>query len=296
MTESPGLIPCERSRLLKEYADGDAAYRFLIAPEDADAFFELMPDVETPCFLANGRGAIEAVRDTVQTEFADGSLAVKIRIGPADKARFRELWPRIGAEAVLARENPQTSRSRLLRAQAQPEPQYGAFAKALRLHTNFMLNPTVWRCVGSDEDYLNWLRTKPCAVCKWKPHWEMTGYAGCEPAHVRRIRDGAGVARKPEYSAIPLCPTRNAGKVVGCHAKQHQHGESAIGGEEAVDLMRIRHVQEWVWETLKGRLGYEHWNEVPPETLLAWAREVGVVEYLPRMHIEAAGASETPAA
>jgi hypothetical protein len=151
-----------------------------------------------------------------------------------------------------------------------------------------MLMRKVWEAVGSDEDYLGYIRDQKCAKCKWTPHWHGADYVPCEAAHVRRIAQGAGTSIKPAYSAIPLCPTRMG--VEGCHARQHREGESALGGKEHVDKLRIHHVQEWVWAALKQHLSYEHMNQVPPAVLVAWAEAHGVLDYVPDEYIAAAAA------
>jgi hypothetical protein len=92
-------------------------------------------------------------------------------------------------------------------------------------------------------------------------------------AHVRRVRWGAGTGHKPKYAAIPLCHYH--------HQLQHQKGESALAPREWWDARCIAYVSEWAWGALKATLGYEHWNQVPPDVLAAWAEENGVAQYLP---------------
>jgi hypothetical protein len=214
------------------------------------------------------------VRDTLGGEYRDGSIAVRILIQPKDKEAFRNLWPKPNLPAVMALEKPERGRQAMMDAAVEDPPRYGLHARALRTSVSFLGNPRVWAAVGADEDYLAWLRTRPCAWCKWVPHWEMDVFVQCEAAHVRRVGGGSGTAYKPtNYSAIPLCRR--------CHEAQHREGEGAIGGREWVDRARLRHVVDWVWETLKAELGYEHWNLVPCETLYAWALEHGLERSLP---------------
>jgi hypothetical protein len=141
-----------------------------------------------------------------------------------------------------------------------------------------MLARKVWEAVGTDEEYLEWCKHQKCAKCRWTPHWEMDTFMLCDPAHVRRVSDGSGTGIKPAYSAIPLCHK--------CHVEQHTHGESYLGGKESFDKLRIQHVQSWLWETLKMQLGFAHWSEIPPETLVAWAREHDLVDALPDCYLE----------
>jgi len=141
---------------------------------------------------------------------------------------------------------------------------YGKEAQALK-QSSFFRTPDVWRELGTDDEFLKWIRSMPCAVCRN----EIT----VEAAHVRRIADGAGTGIKPQFSAIPLCAEH--------HRLQHQQGESAIGGKEWVDKQRIEHVGEWAWAQLKAELGYESMAEAPPERIQMWAIEHDVQQYLP---------------
>lgn len=152
-------------------------------------------------------------------------------------------------------------------AQASPPHQYGAEAKELR-QSGFFRVPAVWQQVGSDADYLAWVRDQHCAYCGTE--------TGIDPAHVRRIASGAGTAVKPEYSAIPLCRQH--------HRLQHDHGESAVGGKEWCDKQRIQHVEQWAWEALRAMLGAQHWYDVPPPALARWATAQGVYDYLPEVY------------
>lgn len=285
MSDDPAIVPCVRERIEKEFADGQLAVRVKIDQSDIEAFWTAFPDIDQSAYLANSQGAIECTRGALMREFADGSLAIRILVEPHDKPRFRELWPTPGSVAVMARESPEVGRSRMQEAAAtaDPEPQYGAHAQTLRTYIKFMGATKVWCAVGSDEEYLKWLRTLPCAHCKWTPHWEMDTFVPSEAAHVRRVASGSGTAIKPNYSAIPLCPN---GHGHSCHRKQHDQGERYLGGKEKVDKLRMHYIHTWVWETLKAQLGYEHWNECPPETLVAWASANGVLDCLPKIYLQ----------
>ncbi len=157
-------------------------------------------------------------------------------------------------------------------AQSHGQARYGAFARDLRL-SGFTRAPAVWAATGSDTEFLAWVKDQPCA-CRFMAAPVCGG--DVVAAHVRRVADGAGAGLKPPYSAIPLCDTH--------HRLQHQKGESALGGKERLDEWRIAYLSDWVWETLKKRLGYEHWSQVPPNVLLEWAQEHDVVRYLPEIY------------
>ena len=147
------------------------------------------------------------------------------------------------------------------------EEQKNLFGKEANfLHkSSFFRRPDVWKKVGTDDQFLAWIRQQPCAYSN-QP-------GPCEAAHVRRVANGSGMGIKPEYSAIPLKSQH--------HQMQHQQGEGVLGGKDWFDKQRIEHLHRWAWETLKTTLGYAHWNQVPPSALINWARENGVDMHLP---------------
>ena len=67
---------------------------------------------------------------------------------------------------------------------------------------------------------------------------------------------------------------------------QHEKGESYLGGKETVNKLRMHYIHQWVWVTLKAHLGYDHWNLVPPETLISWASEHGILDCLPKIYLQ----------
>lgn len=145
---------------------------------------------------------------------------------------------------------------------------YGSYAHALHA-CGFFRAPAVWKALGTDEQFLAWLTTQPCAARR---------RGGCRgdvvPAHVRRVADGAGTAIKPAYSAIPLCD--------GHHTdSQHQHGESALGGKEWFDRRRVEALEAWAHHRLCEIAGVESLTQVPPERIVNWANRNGLAHYLP---------------
>lgn len=277
MSDDLAILPVVRDVIAYEYADGDLAVKVLVSADDAKVFHASF-ESKSAVFLASGAGAVQAVRGAIMRESRDGGIAFRLLVAPAHRERFLALFPKPGTPAVLAREDPLTGRKAMLDETAAPEPKYGHYARVLRTHGAFLRNPKVWAAIGTDAAYLDWLKYQKCTHCGWVPHWEMEHYVPCDPAHVRRVADGAGTSRKPEYSAIPLCHK--------CHEEQHRIGESYLGGKEAVDKLRIQHVQDWAWQALKEHLGWDHWSMVPPSALVAWAEEHGLVECLPDVYRE----------
>ena len=141
---------------------------------------------------------------------------------------------------------------------AEAVTRYPAESQALKV-SDFFRRPDVWRAIGSDAEFLAWVKTRACKAGSKNN----TGCHGAVvAAHVRRIADGAGTGIKPEYAAIPLCHAH--------HALQHAQGESAIAPKEQWDKWRIETVSQWCWDTLKEKLGHESWATVPPERLRGW--------------------------
>lgn len=130
--------------------------------------------------------------------------------------------------------------------------------------SSFFRTPSVWKAVGTDAEFLSYLRTLPCAFCGKSP--SVVG-------HVRRIANGAGTGKKPEYSAIPLCND--------CHQEHHQHGESVLGGKDWFDKQRIEHLHSWCWNKLKTDFGYYSWSKVPYEVFIGWVNDNNLHKYLP---------------
>lgn len=202
----------------------------------------------------------------------------KTKEGPKYRISFeveRDMWDLFMAAKtegmiIVAQATVYTEEEPAPSVETKPEKgRWGEEAKTLRL-SGFFRAPDVWKVVGTDKDFLNWLKSQKCA-CKDQ---ECTGQV--VPAHVRRVANGAGTGIKPEYSAIALCHHH--------HSKQHNDGESALGGKEWFDKQRIAHVERWAWETLKATFGIESWTQVDPALLYEWAAEKGVEKYLPAVY------------
>lgn len=203
------------------------------------------------------------------TTMADGTPRVVLDLDcPLSEAA--KLFGAPGAAVAIARLTPAAAQESAQAATVERASPYGKQAAAL-YRCGFFSAPAVRRAIGTDAEFLAWLRRQPCAVCK-RP-------APSEAAHVRRIAAGAGVGIKPEYSAIPLCHEH--------HESQHQRGESSIGGKEAVDRMAADAVTKWAHAALIARLGYEHLSDIPPETLRAWAEHNELHAYLPKKEYRA---------
>lgn len=204
--------------------------------------------------------AISGTRKAIK-EMADGTLRIQIDIEPRDKRLFHKLFPDIDMPVAIAPLKPVAEglqhASTLPGGMNEIKSKYGQQAKELR-QSSFFRRPEVWRAVGTDKEFLDWLKTQDCAANR--PH-----SGDVVPAHVRRVGNGSGTGIKPEYSAIPLCDMH--------HQWQHRGGESAFESREWFDKKRIEYLVKWCWETLKTELSYDSWSNVPPWELLKWAED-----------------------
>lgn len=209
--------------------------------------------------------AIPAIAKTLKT-LVDGTVRLNIDVEPHYREVAMRLFGEPGVGIAVARLTVEASKQSL---QIPTTASYSQNAKAPRL-SSFFRAPEVWRAIGTDAQFLAWLRLQKCAYCSAQPN----EHHPTEAAHIRRVAEGAGVAIKPQYCAIPLCHNH--------HALQHAKGEGALGGRDWFDKKRIEVVTQWAWEILKQQLGFESWTQVPPEILYRWATTHSVQNYLPQ--------------
>lgn len=195
----------------------------------------------------------------------DGTVSLMIKIDPADATAFLIASPDAGGSLFVApgvRELPAFDPLKLTVT-------YGNAATMLAEADTFGA-PGMWEATGSDEDFLTWIRSEKCWLRQLPGH---VCAGQVVAAHVRRIARGAGVGIKPNFSAIPLCDR--------AHQDQHNHGESAIGGRDRVDLASARFIRRWCSRTILAALNYENWFHVPPAKFRTWADDRSVAHLLP---------------
>lgn len=162
---------------------------------------------------------------------------------------------------------------------ADPEHAYGKQASSLYAH-GFFLVPDVLKAIGTDQEYLAWLKGRECCI-RGSLIADKAHDGDIVPAHVRRIADGAGTGIKPEYSAVPMCDRH--------HKLQHQSGESEVGGKEWLDRQRNRYVQEWASHELAGaHFGERSIGDITPAGIKTWAEDNHVDMWLPPVYREVA--------
>lgn len=198
---------------------------------------------------------------------------------PAELEKFRGLTVKKGGTAgqrfmavlVEISDNEEPAVPGRPEPPGMPEKPFGKQAADL-YRVGFFFNPIVMAAVGTDQDYLDWLKTQPCCV-RGIMIADKAHDGDIVPAHVRRIAAGAGTAIKPSHSAVPLCD--------GHHKLQHQHGESELGGKDWFDHQRARHLSRWMAQRV---FSQESMGYVAPPIVSVWARKHNLVQYLPEAY------------
>lgn len=194
---------------------------------------------------------------------ADGGVRVTIDLPTTESRHFHSLFPEIHCEVAIAR-----LVADIANAQAAESPRdYGQYAKALRLSVFFGI-PEVWSAVGTDEQFLAYVRTQKCIARAGVPC-----NGPIQAAHVWRLRDGFGKGVKGPYAAVPLCAYH--------HQLQHNNGEEAIGGRAYMEQMAQECRRRWIWAEIKDDIGVASMRDAEPAKVYAWCEKRGVEKYLP---------------
>lgn len=180
---------------------------------------------------------------------------------------------------------------------------YGMAASLLYKHA-FFDAPPVLAAIGTDKEFLAWVRMQRCARTGALDH-NTNNENGetrteCDPAHYRSIEDGAGVGIKPPYSAIPLVHAwHHAQTVFGYCALDPKTGsenppqtQAECGdeqkGREWMQRQRDKHKKEWAKSVLASKWGEDSMGFVDPRKVVDWADAEGVKNILPSNYIKAA--------
>ena len=175
------------------------------------------------------------------------------------------------------------------------EKPFGKQASEL-YRTGFFYVPAVLEAIGTDAEFLDWIRAQPCAVTGERDYHkdEATGTVTerCDPAHVRTVANGAGTGIKPSYCAIPLVHSLHdletsfgkAALYVAAHAnKRHDERpeETERLASEWMDKQRNEYVVAWASKTLAAHFKQPSMGFVPPTDMRLWAKEHSVAQWLP---------------
>ena len=89
---------------------------------------------------------------------------------------------------------------------------------------------------GSDEAFRLWITHQPSCLSGDFGEWH-DGEGRNVAAHVRSVKAGAGVARKPPFSAVPLTDAE--------HRATHQYGNSHFRPPEWWESQAEEHLRRW---------------------------------------------------
>jgi len=252
--------------------DGSVRVTFELDGEEKEKYLKYFGIVNCELFVAfeEAQEVYGGVRRGYR-ELVDGTLQAQID------------FPKTTGEELLV-ETPIGGIFQIFQVQRVPEEvpadDYGELARQLRLSA-FFRTPKVLKEIGTDADYLRWVRLQPSAISGAFSEFR-DGEGRCEAAHITLTEApfGAdkGFQHKPEYSALPLTHTE--------HMIQHQHGYEHLKPKDWWLKKRVEYVVKWAWDELKSQLGYVSWSELPPEVLVEWAKEGGVEKFVPRAYKE----------
>ena len=164
----------------------------------------------------------------------------------------------------------------------KPPETYGEQARILR-QSGVFRSPAMWRLAGTDREWQEWCRGHPCAVCGSTNDIEYAHFRHTD-ASVDGRTSPSSANQKPEYCGHPMCRR--------CHLLQHQRGYEALRGLpqgdpiQTLQRQRVALLEEWSWGRIKEKLGYAHWNEVPPNEFRDWLANTGADVRLPARYVE----------
>lgn len=218
----------------------------------------------------SGQIAVTGTRRQMR-EMADGTIRVQVDIDPECRGLFLEHFSQIDSRVAIAQMLNEGQVAQVEQARSETSDD-GKFYQTLH-KVGFFIVPAVCQAVGTDDQFLDWIREQTRSATGRPPGGESGSIV---PAHVRRVANGSGTGIKPTFSAIPLTDKE--------HRLQHQKGESAVNpdGKEWFDKKRVQYLTEWV----KSRL-YEHFNihsltELPAADFIAWAKFNNLMNYIPQ--------------
>jgi len=194
-------------------------------------------------------------------EMVDGTLRVQVDIDPSDRKLFFDNFNEIDTRVCLVRLKSES--------QIQDETtETGRMAQAL-YKNGFFINPIVNSVLGSDADFLDWIRSHTVSATgkNEKPDDPIV------PAHVRRVQYGSGTGIKPEYSAIPLLNSE--------HNLQHQKGESAVASREQFEKWRNSYLTKWSKLKVYEVFGIDSLKELNKQEFCNWASKNGLMRFIP---------------
>lgn len=223
------------------------------------------------------QNAIIATVDSVRTRASTRGTLITFEVPDEYSAKVAIFLTKIGHQVALAFADVENEPTRKPRAR-----EFGDAAKALKL-AGFFRKPEVWRAIGTDEEFRQWIQRQPSA---WSGEFSeyVDGEGRCEAAHVSRIEYGRGMGHKPEYACVPLTHAEHMlhhAKGESVFDRELPNGEGIERGRQWMERMRVKYVEQWAWNTLKTLLGQESMADIDPKLVTSWATKADVYEHLP---------------
>lgn len=183
-----------------------------------------------------------------------------------------------GSTALAADETPGN-----LAADNHRSHQYGRQARCLRL-SRILSSPAIVRQTGTTAAYQHWVCDQPCVI---------TGCTGCNAEgknHFYPVRQSLK-SYDPGYVGVSLCESaryciRRNGLVAALAFLKQIKDEPEECARAWLQLKAMELLHDWVWTTLKTRLGYRHWYDVPPPVFVEWAKTHNVGYLIPRRYVQ----------
>jgi hypothetical protein len=152
--------------------------------------------------------------------------------------------------------------------------QYGKQAKLL-WQSRALLSPSIVQSTGSALEFQRWACEQPCVI------------TGCESDnHFVQVRkpfnshDPAYLGVTMSDSVMQLYNNRGLQVTLRYYGVVHRH-EPEETVRTWLHLTAGELLHQWVWEALKHKLGFQHWYDIPPQCLQAWAKTNGLEYALP---------------
>jgi hypothetical protein len=211
----------------------------------------------------------------------DGTIRFTVDIDPAFNTAFLSNFGEIDTPMAIAPMRYGKLASQVMndaiseegeRPQGRKKTDAGRLAQAL-YQKYFFLSPKVCQALGTDAQYHEWVKSLPESATGRKGVPEQDPIV---PAHVRRVKDGAGTSYKPPFTQIPLTKSE--------HDLQHQKGESAVvdGGKDQFDKWRVKYLTMWCKQRIYEIFNVSSMTELDVDEFLEWADEKGLSHLIPK--------------
>lgn len=223
--------------------------------------------------------AIPFVSRKIST-LVDGTLRIVVDVDPPHRAAAFSLFAEPGTNGAMAA---------LKDGYGLVEDEDNSYGKWWhQMISGNRFHPQMCQHIDTDAKFEDWIRQQPSCIDGDYDYSEQYPEGRCEIAHVRRAGP-SGTAHRPPYNGVPMTHAQ--------HSLQHQQGELAVlvkwdvlrsKEDQTVDQAKkwfdskaFQYRSEWASKTLCRQLGHESRKDCPPAKVLDWAKEMGIMNYIP---------------